>query len=553
MKDEAGHQLFWCKIMSLTVYSNSFPPRLQKPVEPSLNPAQKKKETAKTGAHFIAQRVNRSSPNKRKVFMNKPFLDAAQAILGPKGLTTDAETISPWLTDWRGRYTGKAFAMASPANTAEVSALLRLCNEHSIPIVPQGGNSGMCGGATPDTEGTSLILSLRRMNAIRTVNRETRIATCEAGVILQTLHEAAAEQGLRFPLTLGGKGSATIGGLISTNAGGTQVLRHGSMRALVVGLEAVLADGSVLSQLVPLKKDNRGFDLKQLLIGSEGTLGIVTAATLRLEPAVARRSVLWAGVSSLHQARKLLLHCGEVAGAALEGFEVMPAHCLDSVMAYLPTARMPLQGRHAWHALIELVADAEHADQLDELAVQVLESALAANLIEDAVIAANEAQAEALWALRETVPQAERALGPAAQHDISVAVERMPDFIESVITEIESEWPGTRVTGFGHLGDGNIHLHVIAPPNINRESWEQNDAKAISRRVYDLVTRWEGSISAEHGIGQLKFEEFARLGDPVQLTLLRRVKEALDPKGILNHGKLIGPNPPLLAVETARP
>lgn len=484
--------------------------------------------------------------------MNKPFLDAAQAILGPKGLTTDAETISPWLTDWRGRFTGRAFAMASPANTAEVSALVRLCNEHAIPIVPQGGNSGMSGGATPDQQGTALILSLRRMNTIRAINPETRTATCDAGVILQTLHEAAAEHGLRFPLTLGGKGSATVGGLISTNAGGTQVLRHGSMRALVVGLDAVLADGSIFSQLVPLKKDNRGFDLKQLLIGSEGTLGIVTAATLRLEPAVARRSVLWAGVASLHQARKLLLHCGAVAGSALEGFEVMPAHCLDSVMNYLPTARMPLQGRHAWHALIELVADADHADQLDDLAIQVLEGALAADLIEDAVIAATEAQAEALWALRETVPQAERALGPAAQHDISVAVERMPDFIESVTKEIESRWPGTRVAGFGHLGDGNIHLHVIAPQNVNRESWEQNDAKAISRCVYDLVTRWEGSISAEHGIGQLKFEEFARLGDPVQLALLRRIKDALDPKGILNHGKLIGPNPPLLAVETAK-
>lgn len=471
--------------------------------------------------------------------MTTDFLEAARALLGPKGLTTDPDDIAPWLTDWRGRFTGQAFALASPASTAEVAALVALCNRWGVPIVPQGGNSGMSGGATPDTTGTALLLSLRRMTAIREVSREKRSATCEAGVILQTLHEAAAEKGLRFPLTLGGKGSATIGGLVSTNAGGTQVLRHGSMRALVLGLEAVLADGCVFSQLVPLKKDNRGFDLKQLLIGSEGTLGIVTGATLRLEPAVARRAVLWAGVESLHAARRLLLHCEDVAGSALEGFEVMPAHCIASVMEYLPTARMPLQGRHAWHALIELVADAEGAERLDPLALHLLEGAFEQGLIEDAVLAASEAQAEALWAIRETVPQAERALGPAVQHDISVPVDQMPDFLTDLTGKIEAEWPGTCVAGFGHLGDGNIHLHVIAPTDAQRGEWEAGEGKAISRRVHDLVTAWGGSISAEHGIGQLKREELARLADPVHLGLLQKVKQALDPKGILNPGKLI--------------
>lgn len=471
--------------------------------------------------------------------MSTDFLEAARALLGPKGLTTDPDDLAPWLTDWRGRFTGRALALASPANTGEVADLVKLCDRFGIPIVPQGGNSSMSGGATPDASGTALILSLRRMTAIREVSREKRSATCEAGVILQTLHDAAAEEGLRFPLTLGGKGSATIGGLISTNAGGTQVLRHGSMRALVLGLEAVLPDGNVFSQLIPLKKDNRGFDLKQLLIGSEGTLGIVTGATLRLEPAIARRAVLWAGVESLHAARKLLLHSENVAGAALEGFEVMPAHCIASVMDYLPTARMPLQQNHAWHALIELVADAEGAERLDTLALQLLEGALHQGLIEDAVLAASEAQAEALWAIRETVPQAERALGPAVQHDISVPVDKMPDFLDKVTERIETEWPGTCVAGFGHLGDGNIHLHVIAPQGAERGPWEASDGKAISRRVHDLVTEWGGSISAEHGIGQLKREEFARLGDPVQLSLLQKVKQALDPKGIFNPGKLI--------------
>src|SRR5688572_10378800 len=286
------------------------------------------------------------------------FLASAAALLGERGLTRDPELVEPWLTDWRGRFTGRALALASPASTAEVAALVRLCAEHRVGIVPQGGNSGMSGGATPDASGAQLLLSLRRMNAIREIDAPGRQAVCEAGVILETLHHAAEAKGLRFPLSLGGKGSATVGGLVSTNAGGTQVLRHGSMRALVLGLEAVLPDGSVLDQLTPLKKDNRGFDLKQLLIGSEGTLGIVTAATLKLEPAVAARSVIWAGVESIIAARELLLHCQAAEVEALEGFEVMPGHCLANVLRFLPDARAPLTGEHPWHALIELDAGA---------------------------------------------------------------------------------------------------------------------------------------------------------------------------------------------------
>jgi len=347
--------------------------------------------------------------------MSQDFLAQAGALLGSKGLTTEPDALAPWLTDWRGRFTGKALALASPASVEEVSALVRLCAAHRIGIVPQGGNSGMSGGATPDPSGNQLLLSLRRMNRIREVSREKRSATCEAGVILQTLQEAAEAEGMRFPLTLGGKGSATVAGLVSTNAGGTQVLRHGSMRTLVLGLEAVMADGSVLDQLIPLKKDNRGFDLKQLLIGSEGTLGIVTAATVKLEPAVARRAVLWAGLGSIHAARALLLHAQDVAGAALEGFEVMPQHCLETVLAYLPGSRRPLEGTHQWHALVELVADAEAADGLDALALRLLETALDRGIVEDAVIASSESQAEALWKLRETVPSGGRAGGAAAR------------------------------------------------------------------------------------------------------------------------------------------
>ena len=467
------------------------------------------------------------------------FLTAAAKLLGPRGLTRDADLVTPWLTDWRGRYTGAALALASPASTAEVAALVRFCAEHGVPIVPQGGNSGMSGGATPDASGTAVLLSLRRMNAVRGFDVPSQTITCEAGLVLQTLHETVEAEGLRFPLTLGGKGSATIGGLIATNAGGTQVLRHGSMRAQVLGIEAVLPDGQVLSQLTPLKKDNRGFDLKQLFIGSEGTLGIVTAATLKLVPALAGRVVLWAGLPSIHAARALLLHCQAEAGAALEGFEVMPLSCLTAVLAHLPGSRAPLAQPHPWHALIELVADSDAATTLPSRAEALLASAFEQGLLDDATISTSEAQAEAFWLLRDSVAPAERAQGPAMQHDISVPVEAMPGFIEMAVPKVEAAWPGTRAVGFGHLGDGNIHFHVIAPPGASRGVWEESDGKQISRMVHDLVTESQGSISAEHGIGQLKVGELERLGDPAALGLLHRIKAALDPQGLMNPGKLV--------------
>ncbi|HQA17723.1 MAG TPA: FAD-binding oxidoreductase [Novosphingobium sp.] len=469
--------------------------------------------------------------------MNRPperFIAQAERLLGPRGFTRDPDLMKPWLTDWRGRYSGAAIGMASPASTAEVAALVRLCAESAVPIVPQGGNSGMSGGATPSPDGRSLLLSLRRMNAVRALDVTAGTIVCEAGVILQSLHVAAEGAGLRFPLTLGGKGSATVGGLISTNAGGTQVLRHGSMREQVLGLEAVLADGSVWSALTPLKKDNRGIDLKHLLIGAEGTLGIVTAATLRLSPAPTARCVAWIGLSSLQQARSLLTALEASAGAALEGFEVLPQSCLDAVLAYLPDARSPLGASHPWHALIELVGDAPAL-----LAEQLLADAAA--LLNDAVIAQSEAQADAFWLLRESISPAERAKGPAMQHDIAVPVALMADFVDAAVPAIEARWPGTRAFGFGHLGDGNVHFHVQAPPGSDRESWEADAGKEISRAVHDLVSEWHGTISAEHGIGQMKVAELARLADPVSLDLQRRIKQALDPQGLMNPGKLLAP------------
>jgi FAD/FMN-containing dehydrogenase len=472
------------------------------------------------------------------------FLAAAERLLGPRGLTVDPERLDTWLTDWRGRYTGRALALASPGSTAEVAALVKLCAEHGVPIVPQGGNSGMAGGATPDSSGTAIILSLRRLDRIRSLSSEAGQAVCEAGVILQHLHEAAEAAGLRFPLTLGGKGSATVGGLIATNAGGTQVLRHGTMRAQVLGLEAVLADGAVLDLMTPLKKDNRGFDLKQLLIGSEGTLGIVTAATLRLLPAARGRATAWVGLGGIVEARTLLRRMEHALGEALEGFEVVPAHCLDSVLAHQAAARAPLAERHAWNALIECVSPAQDTAALNHALEAALAGALEVGLIGDAAIATNDAQAEAFWALRDGISAAERARGPAMQHDISVPVERMPEFILAAGPAIEAEFAGTTAVAFGHLGDGNVHFHVLAPPGAVRGEWEEREGKAVSARVHDLVTGWGGSISAEHGIGQMKVDELARLHDPVALAVMARIKRALDPAGLLNPGKLLRALPP---------
>lgn len=472
-----------------------------------------------------------------------PFLECASALLGARGLTTDPDRMDAWLTDWRGRYTGRALALASPASTAEIAALMKLCAAHGVPIVPQGGNSGMAGGATPDASGEAIILSLRRMNAIRSLSTEGGEVVCEAGVILQSLHEAAEAAGMRFPLTLGGKGSATIGGLISTNAGGTQVLRHGTMRAQVLGLEAVLADGQVLDLMTPLKKDNRGFDLKQLLIGSEGTLGIVTAATLRLLPAATGRVTAWIGLGGILQARDVLRRMERAMADALEGFEVVPAHCLESVLAHQPQARAPLAERHAWNALIECVSSSQDSTALREDMETALAEAMEAGLVADAVIAANDTQAEAFWQLRDGISAAERAIGPAMQHDISVPVERMPEFILAAVPEVERDFPGTSAVAFGHLGDGNVHFHVLAPAGAVRGVWEENDGKVVSMRVHDLVTRWGGSISAEHGIGQMKAGELARLHDPVALAVMKRVKEALDPGNLLNPGKLLQTGP----------
>lgn len=465
------------------------------------------------------------------------LLAQLQSLLGPKGFTTDADLLSPWLTDWRGKYHGTAAAMLSPASTEETAKTIALCRAADVALVPQGGNSGMVGGATPDCSGQQLILSTRRMNRIRSIDRSSRLAIVEAGVILADLHDAAAAQGMRFPLTLGGKGSATIGGLVSTNAGGTQVLRHGTMRSLVNGIEAVLPDGSVLDGLAPLKKDNRGYDLRHLFCGAEGTLGVITAATLSLNPAIVERSTAWAGLNSPEEALRLLRGLEDKLGTHLEGFELIPHNCLDAVLRHIPQTRHPLAQNHRWYALIECVA--EESAPIDDAVQTALGHALQSGLIGDVVLAKNEREAEDFWRLRDSISEAERAEGPALQHDVSVPVDRMPQFIADNLARVTQEFPGVRVLSFGHLGDGNVHHHIQPPIDTNGVEWLVEHGLDVSRCVYRHVVELGGSISAEHGIGQMKREMLAELASPARLAALRGVKAGLDPTGMFNPGKLI--------------
>jgi FAD/FMN-containing dehydrogenase len=464
------------------------------------------------------------------------LIEQARERLGPKAVVTDPAEIAPWVTDWRGRVHGAAAAMLAPATTEEVAEIVRLAAEYRVPLVPQGGNTGMAAGATPPADGSALLLSMRRMNRIRSISAESRLAVAEAGAILATLHEAAHEAGMRFPLTLGARGSCTIGGLTSTNAGGTQVLRFGTMRALVAGLEAVLPDGSVHNGLSALKKDNRGYSLDQLLIGAEGTLGVVTAVALRLVPAIAARAVAWAGLASPARALELLRFL-EARSASIEGFELVPRDSLELVLRHIPNTRTPLASVCAWHVLIEATTcdvGTEIAAQLERL----LGAALEQGLVDDAVIAANEAQAEAFWKIRDSISEAERAEGQTLAHDISVPVADMPAFIMEAAAAVERAFPGVAASGFGHLGDGNIHFHVRAGSHAAPD-WYDREGDKITRMVDDLVTAAGGSISAEHGIGQLKRAEFARLAPPGRIHALRAIKQALDPLGIMNPGKLV--------------
>ncbi|WP_448586833.1 FAD-binding oxidoreductase [Thermaurantiacus sp.] len=458
----------------------------------------------------------------------------------PPGATSDRpEDLAPHLTDWRGETTGHADLLARPGSTAEVVALVRAAAAHRIALVPQGGNTGLAGGSVPAPrpDRPTVLVSLLRMNRVRALDPAGLSITVEAGAILADVHAACEALGTAFPLSLGAKGSATIGGLVSTNAGGTQVLRHGTMRGLVLGLEAVLPDGTLLDQLRPLRKDSTGYDMKQLLIGAEGTLGIVTAASLRLVPAPKARAVGWAGTGSLAAALQLLARLRRAVGERIESFELVPGDGLALTLAEIPGTMAPLQGAHAWHCLVEL-ADADAGADLEAALLACFEAALEAEEIGDATVARSAAQAAALWRLREELPEAERRDGPSLKNDVAVAVADVPAFDAAARAAIAAEFPGARPLVFGHLGDGNLHWNLRPPADTDRKAWLQSHGEAARRRLHDIVARFAGTISAEHGIGTLKAAEFARLGDPGKIRAMRAIKAALDPEGIMNPGKL---------------
>lgn len=465
---------------------------------------------------------------------------ALRAMLGARGWTDDPAVMAPWLTDWRGTHSGAAFALASPASTQEVANVVRYCAAQRIAIVPQGGNSGMVAGATPDATGDSLLLSLRRMAAIGTGRIASGLVEVEAGVILQNLHEAMMDHGWRFPLTLGGKGSATVGGLVSTNAGGTQVLRHGTMRALVAGVEAVLPDGRIFTDMAALAKDNRGYAIRDLFVGAEGTLGIVTRTVLRLAPVILDRSVAWVGLDSLDDARTLLLECQRGSGQQLEGFEVLPHDALDHVVAHIDGTRSPLANPHRWYALVEFVRDLDALPPSEQLAHRILAEAVNSGLARDVAMAASEKQAEAMWRIRDSISEAERACGPAVQHDVSVPVDRMTEFVDEATARIERNFAGTSCMAFGHLGDGNVHFHVRAPDRLAESEWSELNPE-ISALVYDIVDQYRGSIAAEHGIGRSKHDLLPTHIDAVRLDLMRAIKRTIDPDGLMNPGALVDP------------
>jgi FAD/FMN-containing dehydrogenase len=459
------------------------------------------------------------------------------AIIGDANVLTSDHDKAPYCVERRDLYHGRCPAVLRPGSTGEVAAILQLAAAERQPIVPQSGNTGLVGGQVPDESGREIVLSLERLNRIRSVDTDGETMIVEAGVVLETIHQAAAGKGLMFPLTLGAKGSCRIGGNISTNAGGTNVLAYGNTRELVLGLEVVLADGQVWNGLRRLKKDNTGYDLKQLFIGGEGTLGIITAAVLKLFPQPRGQAVAFAGLKSPQDALSLLHTMRGAAGTALTGFEIMSRLGMDFVLRHQPGSRDPLAEPHPWYVLAEISSSRSEAD-----AAALLEAGFAAafddGTVTDAVVAASLAQANAFWAIRHDMSLVQKNEGGSIKHDVSVPVARVPELIDRACAAVVAAMPGCRPLPFGHLGDGNIHINVSQPPDMDREAfiarWDE-----IAALVHAIVVELGGSISAEHGIGVLKRELLKTVKEPVELEMMCRVKQAFDPDNILSPGRII--------------
>jgi D-lactate dehydrogenase (cytochrome) len=464
-------------------------------------------------------------------------IQALKDLLGPGGWLDAASERAPFETDFRGLHHGTTPLVAMPDSTAGVSAFVRFCAREGLRIVPQGGNTSYCGGATPRVVGNEIVLSLRRMRRIRAVDALNDAITAEAGCVLADLQAAAAAANRLLPMSLGSEGSCTLGGIISTNAGGTAVLRYGMMRALVLGLEAVLPDGRVLDQLSALRKDNTGYDVKQLFIGAEGTLGVVTTACLRLFPRPAATATAMVALESAAAALALLALLRESQGDAVTTFELIPRVGLEFVCRHIDGARDPFERPHAWYALVEVSSSQAGADLAGQFEA-ALASAIERGVVADAVTATSEGRRESLWRLREAIPEAQRHEGVSLKHDISVEPAKLPHFIDEGRALLARLAPGARLVAYGHLGDGNLHFNLSAPADDNGQAL-QASGEAIRRAVHDLVAAHGGSISAEHGIGQLKVGELERYEDPAALDLMRRIKQAIDPQGIMNPGKVL--------------
>lgn len=469
--------------------------------------------------------------------MNPEFLEQLTQTLGADIVTTDPAELQSWLTDWRGVYKGGAQAVVRPVSTQQVADCLRLCNEYRVPVVPRGGNTGLCGGATPDASPGNVVLSLDRMNRVRSIDTIANTLVADAGCILGNLRRAAQEQGRLLPLSLAAEDSSQIGGNIATNAGGVNVVRYGMARELVLGIEAVLPNGEIFNGLQTLRKDNTGYDLKQLFIGSEGTLGIITGVALKLHPLAQVRSVVLAAVESPQQALELFRLIYGACGARLQAFEFFTDDCLQLVLDQVEGMQQPFEQRHGGYVLIELADTADEA-ALQTLLEEVIGEALEAGLCQDAAVSASLAQLQALWRLREEISEAQRADGPHLKHDISLPIERIPEFIDTAEQRLRKVSPDCRLFIFGHFGDGNLHYNVSRPAGADKgwaAEWEGRVADAVFAEVAD----YGGSISAEHGIGQLKRHAFHHHKDPMQLRLMLQIKQIFDPNAIMNPGKLL--------------
>ncbi|PSH70698.1 hydroxyacid dehydrogenase [Phyllobacterium brassicacearum] len=459
------------------------------------------------------------------------------AIVGEKNALSDPHDIEPYLIEPREKFGGRTSLVLRPSEVEEVSSILKLATETGTAIIPQGGNTGLVGGQMPDDSGQQVILSLSRLNRIRAIDPSGNLAIVEAGVVLTMLQEAAENAGRLFPLSLGSEGSCQIGGNLSSNAGGTAVLAYGNTRELCLGVEVVLPTGEILNDLRYVKKDNTGYDLKDLFVGAEGTLGVITAAVMKLFPLPKGKGVAYAGLASPEDALKLLSVAQSHAGPSLTGFELMPRIGVEFSVAHTDGVRDPLEAPHNWYVLID-ISSSRSAEDARETIEAILVEAYETGLVEDAAIADSTAQEKSFWHMREAMSHAQRPEGGSIKHDISVPVARIPEFIAEADAAVLELIPGARIVSFGHMGDGNLHYNISQPVGADKEAFLARWSE-VNKRVHDIVRSYKGSISAEHGIGQLKRKEMSETKSPVALDLMRRIKKSFDPAGIMNPGKVI--------------